>query len=557
MKIYFLQVKGKSERDCYMSSKLIRGTFILTVGMVLSKILGLFYVIPFNQIVGKEGMALYGFAYIPYTIFISISTGGIPLAVAKFVAKYNAMGEYAVGRKLFESSRKIMMLTGITAFLIMYVSAPGLAAMMDTQKFSVEDVTSVIRAVSFALILVPSQSILRGFFQGNESMGPTAVSQVIEQIARIIFLLGGAYIVLNLMGGDVVQAMSVATFSAFIGAVFGFLVLLWYWKKRKRHLDKLLSESKNEIDISLKEIYKEIIVSSIPFIFVGLAMPLFQLVDTVTFNRAMVSIGEKATTDVAFGVLNVSTQKLVLIPMTLATAFSLSIVPSVTKSFVEKNWKLYKQQLTETFQTLLFILIPAVVGISVLSESVYGSFYGFLDLGSEVLRVYAPVAILFALFSVTAAIMQGISQQRFTVLSLLTGILIKLSLNIPFIKMFETNGAVYATAIGYTVSTLINLYVIYYFTGYRIKSVLRRGLLSLIFAGVMALVVWSLDQVLSSWIGSKGQMDAVFRVAITVPVGVLIYFFLSIKSGLLHVIFGERTDGLLRKLKLSRFTRGN
>ena len=256
-------------------------------------------------------------------------------------------------------------------------------------------------------------------------------------------------------------------------------------------------------------------------------MPLFQLVDTVTFNRAMVSIGEKATTDVAFGVLNVSTQKLVLIPMTLATAFSLSIVPSVTKSFVEKNWKLYKQQLTETFQTLLFILIPAVVGISVLSESVYGSFYGFFDLGSEVLRVYAPVAILFALFSVTAAILQGINQQRFTVLSLLTGILIKLSFNIPFIKMFETNGAVYATALGYTVSTLINLYVIYYFTGYRIQLVLRRALLSFIFAVIMALVVWGLDQFLASLVGSKGQTIAVLRVALTVPVGVLIYFFLA------------------------------
>ena len=540
-----------------MSSKLIRGTFILTIGMVLSKLLGLLYVIPFNKIVGTEGMALYGFAYTPYTIFISIATAGVPLAVAKFVAKYNAMGEYAVGRKLFESGRKIMMLTGLCAFLIMYVSAPGLAAMMDTQKYSIEDVTTVIRAVSFALILVPSLSLLRGFFQGYESMGPTAVSQVIEQIVRIVVMLAGAFVVLNVLDGDVVQAMSVATFSAFVGAISGFVVLLWYWKKRKRHLDQMMNEGKNEIDISLKEIYKEIIVSSIPFIFVGLAMPLFQMVDTVTFNRAMVSIGQGAITDEAFGVLNVTTQKLVLIPMTLATAFSLSIVPSVTKSFVEQKWKLYKQQLTETFQTLLFILIPAVVGISILAESVYGSFYGFSDLGSEVLKVYSPVAILFALFSVTAAIMQGINQQRFTVLSLLTGILIKLSLNIPLIKMFETQGAVYATAIGYAVSTIINLYVIYYFTGYRIKPVLRRALLSLIFAGIMALAVWGLDEILAAMVGSKGQLVAILRVAITVPVGILIYFFLSIRSGLLHVIFGERTNGLLRKLKLNRFIREN
>ena len=73
-----------------MSSKLLKGTFILTLGMVLSKVLGLLYVIPFNAIVGAEGLSLYQYAYVPYTIFLSIATGGLPLAVSKFFAKYNA-----------------------------------------------------------------------------------------------------------------------------------------------------------------------------------------------------------------------------------------------------------------------------------------------------------------------------------------------------------------------------------------------------------------------------------------------------------------------------------
>ena len=535
-----------------MSSKLIRGTFILTIGMVFSKMLGLFYVIPFNKIVGTEGIALYGFAYTPYTIFISIATAGVPMAVAKFVAKYNAMGEYAIGRKLFESGQKVMMMTGVFAFLLMYFSAPGLASVMETQSYSVEEVTTVIRAVSFALILVPSQSLFRGFFQGNESMGPTAVSQVIEQIVRIIFMLAGAYVVLNILKGSIVTAMGVAVFSAFVGAIAGLVVLLWYWRKRKVHMDAMLQESKNEVDISMGAIYKEIVLYSIPFIFVGLAMPLFQMVDTLTFNRAMVSIGLDEITDTAFGVLNVTAQKLVLIPMTLATAFSLSIVPSVTKSFVEKKWTLYNQQLTETFQVLLFLLIPAVMGMSVLADSVYGSFYGFFELGSSVLSVYAPVTILFALFSVTAAILQGINQQRFTVLSLLTGILVKLSLNIPLIKMFETNGAVYATGLGFLVAILINLYIIYYFSGYKPGLVIRRSMLALLIAVVMAVVVKMLDILLAGWLGSGGQMIAILRVAITVPVGVLVYLLLSYKTGLLKAVLGERTDDLMRKFRLKK-----
>ncbi|MGV3240922.1 oligosaccharide flippase family protein, partial [Streptococcus hyovaginalis] len=95
-----------------MSSKLLKGTFILTLGTIISKALGLFYVIPFNMIVGKQGTVLYQYSYVAYTIVISIATAGIPLAVSKFISKYNAMGEYKVGRRLFKSGLVIMLASG-------------------------------------------------------------------------------------------------------------------------------------------------------------------------------------------------------------------------------------------------------------------------------------------------------------------------------------------------------------------------------------------------------------------------------------------------------------
>lgn len=155
------------------SSKLLRGTFILTGGVFLSRILGLIYVFPFYQLVGKQGGALYSYGYVPYTLFISIATMGVPLAVSKFVSKYNALGEYAIGRKLFRSGIMLMAVTGFLAWLILYMSAPLLAPFVvndDGHGNSIADVTSVIRAVSFALLLVPMMSLIRGFFQGHESM---------------------------------------------------------------------------------------------------------------------------------------------------------------------------------------------------------------------------------------------------------------------------------------------------------------------------------------------------------------------------------------------------
>ncbi|WP_338040616.1 oligosaccharide flippase family protein [Mangrovibacillus cuniculi] len=190
-----------------MSSKLLRGTFILTLGTFVSKFLGLFYIIPFVMIIGADSedfLQLYNYGYVPYTIFISIATGGLPLAVSKYIAKYNAVEEYAIGRKLFRSSVKLMLLSGTLAFLFLFLLAPLYVKLaigdLNGGPFTEKDVINVIRTVSFALILVPFLSIIRGFFQGHQSMGPSSVSQVVEQIVRIAFLLTGAFLVVKVFG---------------------------------------------------------------------------------------------------------------------------------------------------------------------------------------------------------------------------------------------------------------------------------------------------------------------------------------------------------------------
>jgi O-antigen/teichoic acid export membrane protein len=538
-----------------MSSKLLRGTFILTLGTIISKILGLFYVIPFYAIVKDQGTALYQFSYVPYTIFISIATAGVPLAVSKFISKYNALGEYAVGRKLFKSGIAVMLATGVISFLIMYFSAPALAEISlssseENPDISAEDVATVIRAVSFALIVVPFMSLIRGYFQGHQSMGPSAVSQVVEQIVRIAFVLVGAYIVLNVMEGSLVAAVSVATFAAFIGAIGSLAVLGWYWFKRKPHLDKLLEGDKGTMDISLKEIYKEILLYAAPFVFVGIANPLFQFIDQVTFQRAMASIGQGAQATAAFATLNFQTHKLVIIPVSLATAFSLTLVPSITKAFVENDRKSLKQQLDQTFQVLMYLTVPAAIGLSLLAEPAFTVFYENKELGTEILRLYAPVAILFALFTVTAAILQGINEQRFTILSLLTGLLVKLSLNVPLIKLFETKGAVFATALGYLAAILINLYIIKKFANYRFTFVTRRIVLIMVFSILMGAGTLAVYGAVIELLSPAAKISSIIIIVICAAAGSAIYFYLGFRSKLINLLFGDKVDKVKRKLRL-------
>lgn len=538
-----------------MSSKLLRGTFILTSGTIVSKILGLFYVIPFVAIVGEKGSGLYQFAYVPYTIFLSIATAGVPMAVSKFVSKYNALEEYAVGRKLFKSGLVVMLASGIVAFLTLYLSAPVMPKIFSVNpeyNYSHEDIVTVIRAVSFALIVIPFMSLIRGFFQGHQSMGPSAVSQVIEQIARILFLLIGAFIVYKVMNGSLVTAISISTFAAFIGGIASLIVLIWYWYKRKPHLDKLLEKDKGTVHISLKDMYKEIIFYSIPFIMVGIANSLFQFIDLSTFYRAMYSIGLVEEADTALPILNFTTHKLVIIPVSLAIAFSLTLVPMITQAFVQKDRESLNHQLNQTFQVLLFLTLPAALGISLLAEPTYTVFYGYEALGTDILRIYAPVAVLFALFSVTAAILQGINEQRWTILSLLTGLLVKLSLNIPLIRLFETEGAIYATALGYGVAITINLIVIKYFSGYQYKLVFRRSLLIVVFSIVMLLVAGGIYQLLSLFLATDSRMQALIIIIISAIGGAAVYFYLAWRTKLVHLLFGPQVDKITRKLRLKQ-----
>lgn len=539
-----------------MSSKLIRGTFILTLGTIISKVLGLLYVIPFYQIVGPEGTALYQYSYIPYTIFISIATAGVPLAVSKFISKYNALEEYAVGRRLFKSGLVMMLLTGIAAFLILYLSAPLIAEMIITKEEDVgsrsKDIITVIRAVSFALIVIPFMSLIRGFFQGHQSMGPSAVSQVVEQIVRIAFTLAGAYIVINFLNGSLVTAVSVATFAAFVGAIGSLLVLFWYWYKRKPYLDQLLEQDRGTEQVSLKEIYKEIIIYAAPFVFVGVANPLFQAIDQVTFTRAMEGIGHSyKVAEAAFSILNFESHKIVIIPVSLATGFSLALVPSITKAFVESDRKALKQQLNQTFQVLLFLTLPAAIGLSLLAEPIYTVFYEHKELGFEVLGAYAPVGILFSLFLVTSSILQGINEQRWTVLSLLVGLLIKLSLNISLITMFETKGAVYATALGYIGAILIQLLVIKNYAKYPFLFVWRRSLLIVIFAGIMWAGTEIVYKLLLLVLTPASKFESLVIIIACAGVGAVIYFYLGLKSGLVNRLFGDRVDRIKRKLRLT------
>lgn len=533
-----------------MSSNLVKGTAILTIGLFLSKALGLLYVIPFYAIVGKENIGLYQYAYVPYNLGLAIAISGAPLAISKYVAKYNSLGDYATGRKLMKSGMLVMTVTGILSFLLLFIMAEPIAKLVirDTEQiFTITEIKEVIRWVSFALLAVPLLSISRGFLQGNQKFEPTSVSQLVEQIVRIIAVLAGAYIVVNVLHLSPRLAVNFAVFAAFFGAIAGLVVLYWYWLKYKPEFENLYKNSPPASNVSFFTMYKEVLGYTIPFVFVGVINPLYQFVDMITFNDAMVSIGLSEVTDIYLTMLNFLTHKVVMIPVMVATGFSMALIPVITSYYTKKDQKGITRSLDQTFQIMLFLTVPMVIGLMVLSSEFYTFLYSEDPVGSQILASYAPVAILFALFTVTAAILQGIDKHKWIVFTSLTGLLFKLIMNVPLIKMFEVNGAILATAIGYTIAVTINLSVIFKVLHYHSKMVLRRVILIGIFNVIMFVAVHFTLKGLLAFSPVDGKMQALLYVLICTVVGAAIYGALSLKSGLAQKLFGDRLTRITKK----------
>ncbi|KKE79970.1 polysaccharide biosynthesis protein [Oceanobacillus caeni] len=537
-------------------SNIVKGAFILTLASFLSKFLGMIYVIPFNALVGDTGGTLFSFAYTPYSIFISLSTVGIPVAVSKFVSKYNSLGDYETSYKMFKIASKIMAITGIVAFLVLFFSSEWLAHLMITSDdpvgITVEDVTFVTRMVSIALLIIPVMSISRGFFQGYETMMPTAVSQVIESIIRILFILVGSFVIIKVMGGSIVTAVGFSTFAAFIGALASCIVLYIYWKKTKPTINQQLEMQQKSYNVSTKELLVELFQYAGPFILVGLAIPLYQLVDQFTFERAMVASGLEKIWESAYAVINYYGHKIVIIPMTIATGLSLSILPTLTKSFTQKDRELLNNQINQALQIVFVLVIPAAAGMAILSNETYGALYGMNDIAGQLLAWYSPVVLLFGLFSVSAAILQGINEQRFAVISLLAGLLVKVLLNVQLIHWFGAKGAIFGTALASGIAVVLNLVHIKKSISFSYKQLFKRTILILIFTAIMVIAIWIVKIILEFIIPADTRMGVIIHLMVGVMAGGGVYLYLAHTSTLLERVLGKRISIDLIKRKRSR-----
>lgn len=541
-------------------SSFVEGTFIATLAIILVKILGMLYVIPFYAIVGTGGAALYAYAYNIYNMFLDMSTVGLPIAISKITNEYNTLKKYDAKKRAYQIAMKIMRFASIVIFLILFLFAKPIANLIIgdlTGGNSQEQITAVIRCVSISILIIPYLSVTKGYLQGHNVINISSIANVLEQIIRITVILLGSYLVINVFHKSYVLGVEVALTGAFFGGLGAYIYIKKKMRQSKEELG--LNEIKSKDKITNKEITRKIITYAVPFIIINSVSSLYSFVDMLLVMRGMNMVGYDTAT-VEFIATSISTWagKINMIVISIAMGMTVSLIPSIVSSYTLKKWNDVNNKINTSLKMMVFISLPMAIGLSMLATPIWTLFYGYNEIGATILSLSVFVAVFLNIYMITSSIMQSLNRFGVVYKSALFGFLTNMILDLPLIFLLKKLGlpsylgALIASIIGYSLSILIALLSIqkkqkeinYKDTLIAIMKILVPCLFMVL--GLMILQRWYTYNINST-------LSMLLFIAVNSIVGMIIYFFVSYKMDLFNLVFGkEQVEKYLKKLSLKK-----
>lgn len=525
--------------------KMVRGSMWMSFGSIFSRLIGAIYVIPWYAWMGENGNvanSLFNKGYNIYALFLMIATAGIPSAIAKQIAYYNSLNEYRISKRLFKRSLLLMTGLGILFAGAMFFAAPLLAG-------GDKDLIPTMRALSAAVLIFPCMSIIRGFFQGYQDMMPSAVSQVMEQVIRVLYMLLATFIIMKVLHGSYVQAVTQSTFAAFVGMLASFAILFWYYRKELPRMRYLEKNSNNQIKVTENALLKEIVIEAIPFVVVGSGITIFKLVDQMTFEPIMRSFTGYTDRHLSelFSIFSANPDKLTMITISLATALATAGLPLITEAYAQKDRQSLAKQVSENIQLFFFVMIPSTLGMVVLAMPLNTLFYKSDLLGKGVLVQACYVGLVLGFFMLMSTMLQGLYRNKEAMLYFGYGLIVKIILQYPFIRFFEVYGPLLATAVGFIVTCYFTTKEIRKITRFNVSLTARRTLLITIFSVIMMIGAAIVKLLTGFFLSPERKVTSLLMVLIVALVGGAIYAYLALKVRLADKLLGRKQAIRLRR----------
>jgi len=445
----------------------VGGAAILAAAGLIGKVIGMFYRVWLTDLISSEGMGLYGTPYSVYSFLLVVSSAGLPTAISKLTNERFVSGDRAGAKWILKKTRRILMCTGLAATLLMALLSKPLATVMGDPAAAPGFV-----ALAPSLFFVCLISSYRGYFQGAQNMTPTAVSQTIETVGKVVlgFVLVGIMAPHGLIWGAVAAILGVT------GAEFMALIFMFarYMLDGKKH-----AQADNVPAQPVEHFYKKLFAIAIPVTVGASMMPIVNLVDASLVVNRLTGIGfvlEDARE--MYGVLTGMVNTMVNMPAVITLSFSMSLVPAVSSAMTRGDQDDLHRTVGTALKLALMIGSAAAVGMGVLSHNILRLLYSSqpencLVTGGELLSVMAIGVLFLALVQTTTGMLQGMGKASYPVKTLAVGLVAKILLNYVLIGIPEVNvmGAAYATVACYGISAIGNVLMVLKVSKTRLKVV--------------------------------------------------------------------------------------
>ena len=467
----------------------IKSAAILSIAGFIVKILGAVYRIPLTNLIGTEGIGYYQPAYNIYNLLLVVSLSGFPTAIAKLVSERRALNNYEGAYQVYKISQWGLFVIGLVSSIFVLIFARQLMAILGYPG----SYYSMIALVP-ALFAVPLLSAYRGFFQGTQNMTPIAISQIIEQIFRV---LAGLYFAYYLITYGLEEAAAGATFGASVGGIAALLIIsIMFFANRKKIKEEIKLSSSNKTE-NTWDIVKSLLYIAVPITIGAAIAPLMGLVDSYLVSSRLSAIGysDVQIADM-FGELSGTAQTLINFPLVFSTAVAMSLVPAITDAYTKKQKTKLNNTCNAGVRISLIIGLPCGIGLFILAEPIIALL--FSSIGPEkhasagaLLEIMAISVIFLTLVQAFTAMLQSVNKQFLPVKNLAVGLIVKVVLSYMLIGIPTMNikGAAISTTGAYLVVALLNWYDINTKTSIKIELI-KLTFKPILSTAVLAVVVW-------------------------------------------------------------------
>ncbi|CEO05128.1 putative polysaccharide biosynthesis protein [Paraclostridium sordellii] len=531
----------------------LKGALILGLAGIIVKIIGAFFRIPLGNLIGAEGMGYYQAAYPVYTLFLTLATAGFPTALAKLVSEKMAIGDYRGAHKVFKVSYMVLAITGFVAFCIFFFGA----------DFIVNDIMKnpgaklAMLAISPALLFVPIMSAYRGYFQGRREMGHIAISQISEQLFRVVLGITLAYLLMSSVGPNPgpEQGAAGAIMGATIGAIASIIYLIIAYLLKLKTIKREIKISKKLREESIVKVLEKLLVVAIPITIGASVMPLVNMIDNVIVIRRLVEAGFSQTqANIMFGQLTGMAMAIVNLPAVITVAMSMSLVPTISQAYALGNRSKVIKETKSAIKITLMIVLPAAFGMASLAHPIMKLLYPSQPSSvGTILLVLTPCVVFLGLIQSLNGILQGMGKPMIPVICLAIGMIFKvvISYTLTAIPQINVIGSALGTVTAYFVAAILEL--IYIKKAIKMKlSIKQFVIVPLVIVNIMFLSVKLSFGLTIEALGNN------LSTVISICVGGVIYLIATLALGgidkeeLMNIPKGDKLYKVLRNLKLMK-----